>query len=117
MICFCCLVIVGGERCHLLVYLFVCDKGQFEDIRTGPVLGLSKMKAFLSGGHHKKFQDWSIFGKAVCSENGKMASWAYGSWWKSGLTSVAYVACFRVFPVTSPPPPTQPTPEHFEESV
>lgn len=72
VIYFYCLVIVGGRA---VTFLFVYEKGQFENIKTWPILGLSKMKIFLSSGHHEKFHDWSIFNKVVYSENGITGLW------------------------------------------
>lgn len=52
----------------LFACFFVCGKGQFENIRSWPVLGLFK------------FCNWNIFGKSAYSENGTLGSITVGSW-------------------------------------
>lgn len=54
MICFCCLLIVGEKRCHLLVSLFVAKASL-------KLANLRFVQSFLFG---------ASFGKAVCSDNG-----------------------------------------------
>lgn len=88
-----CLVIVGEEL--LFTFLFVYEKGQFENIKTWPILGLSKMKIFLSTGHHEKFYDWSIFNEVVYSENGITGLWIVEEQ-SYHHESANYIPCFQV---------------------